>query len=111
MKARIRMELCFRKERAAELLEAILLREPIEVPADGWSQSELLQLSAVAILLASEQTPVPPSESFEILEARVQTSYDDCFTAMEFFADLTSLVRDNVFNDEGRYDDQFEPLV
>ena len=41
----------------------------------------------------------------EHLEAAAQTKYDDLFTAVEFFADLTARAS------LGQYDEQFAPLV
>lgn len=97
--------LTFRKERAAELLESILLRKPLVAPGDGWTQDELLQLSAAAILVASMHIPFDTNDQLEYVEAKAQTSFDDCFTAVEFYADLTTMVRQNLF------DEQFEPVV
>jgi hypothetical protein len=56
----------FRKELADKLLEAIASEQPISVPENGWSRDDLLHLSAVALVLASEEADINRQARYEV---------------------------------------------
>jgi hypothetical protein len=99
----------FTKLRAAQLALAMQQDQPLTVPADGWTVDELLHLAGAAITCATARLDSVMPEyvlmPLEHKEHHLKGRYDDLFTAVEFFADMTTLAY------QDRYDHRFGPVV
>ena len=96
----------FSKQRAEEITTQFQIGESIKPSGESWNEDDLLQVAAAALVAITQRTlGRNMGQTDEHLEAAAQTKYDDLFTAVEFFADLTARAS------FGRYDEQFAPLV
>jgi hypothetical protein len=101
----------FDKQRALQLANAFQVAgEQITPIGDSWTIDDILQLCGAAIVAATVREMNVSYSAFrdlpgEYQEAKLQTRYDDLFTAIEFFADMTALAY------QGGYDERFDGRV
>lgn len=102
----------FSKARAQEFIQALARGNPILAPDQKWTGNDMLALAGACFFAAMSHGPSSfyGTESAHPLKPKDQKAIEDTFFndlhgAVEFYAHLTQLVRD------GLYDEQYEPEV
>jgi hypothetical protein len=100
----------FDKETAERYIEALRSGQPVSPPDGRWTISTMMALAGVCYFACMSHGPLSTrstggNPSPEHQEARAETLFSDLSAAIQFYGQLTMMVKD------GEFDDHFEPHV